>query len=97
MKRKRNLELVAVAAAALLVPTGVATADPYGAVGQLSTIGHLSGSAVSAKDCDALRRSAALRARLKPSERREMIKRCELEASLASARVTVPDPNPTPE
>jgi hypothetical protein len=57
---------------------GSTWANPIGSIGELARQGQVARDGAAGADCDAIRRSSDLRARLRPSERRELIRRCEM-------------------
>jgi hypothetical protein len=82
-----------VVAVVLLALAGAPRADPLSSLGQAALPGQLLRTDVPQSDCDALRRSFSLRNRLRPSERRRLIERCERDVgTIRIAGNTSPEP-----
>jgi len=70
---------ILVIAASIVALSGMtATADPLGGITGVASLGHRLSTPSEMADCDRLRRDPELRMRVRPSERRERIRNCEL-------------------
>lgn len=70
--------ILAIAASIVALSGMTATADPFGGITGVTSLGHRLSTPSEMADCDRLRRDPELRMRVRPSERREQIRNCEL-------------------
>jgi hypothetical protein len=73
----RNSLLLTLAVASSMLVASAASANPYASAAHVPTQNRSTHGVEASSDCDALRRSAVLRERMKPTDRRALIADCE--------------------